>query len=73
MEPQAELRVEPGATLTLAPAGLHLMLIEPRRRLAAGGALDVELQLKDGAQARGSAEVRSTAPAAGTHDHRHHH
>lgn len=73
MEPQAELRVEPGTTLSLAPGGLHLMLIEPRRRLVAGDKVDVELLIKDGGPARASAEVRRTAPTPAMDEHRHHH
>jgi periplasmic copper chaperone A len=68
MEPQPELRVEPGATLLLGPGGLHLMLIEPKRRLVAGDQVDIELRLKDGGPAHATAEVRGAA-----HDHQHHH
>jgi hypothetical protein len=73
MEAQGALRIEPGATLTLAPGGLHLMLIEPTRRLVAGDTVDVELQLEEGDPARASAEVRAAVPVPASHDHRHHH
>ena len=73
MEPQKELRVEAGTTLRLAPAGLHLMLIEPKRRLVAGDKVDIELRLKDERSVVGSAEVRAAAPPVAEHDHRHGH
>lgn len=73
MEPQATLRIERGATLTLAPGGLHLMLIDPRRPLVAGDTVDVDLLLEDGGTARASAEVRRAAPTAAAQDHLHHH
>lgn len=72
MEAQPDLRVDGGATLVLAPGGLHLMLIEPRRRLVAGDRVDIELRVRDGSPIRALAEVRSTAAPSAAHDHHHH-
>lgn len=71
MEAQGELRVEPGATLTLAPGGLHLMLIEPRRRLLAGDRVEVDLLIENRGPTQVSAEVRGSAETAAAHDHHH--
>ncbi|TVS12664.1 MAG: copper chaperone PCu(A)C [Wenzhouxiangella sp.] len=38
-----ELAIEPGQTVALRPGGLHLMLMEPHERLAAGDLIDIEL------------------------------
>lgn len=63
MAPQAELRLEPGEVLELAPGGLHLMLIGPRRELAAGDTVELALRLSEGDPVRASLEVRG--PASG--------
>ena len=72
MEVQPGLRVEPGTTLVLAPGGMHLMLVEPKRRLVAGDRVDIELRLEDGSPVGTVAEVRSGAPPSAGHEHHHH-
>jgi hypothetical protein len=72
MQAQPALAVAPGTTLILAPGGLHLMLIEPKRRLAAGDRVDIELRLDDGRRVGTVAEVRGGAAPAAGHEHHHH-
>lgn len=71
MEAQPSLRVKPGSTLDLAPGGLHLMLIGPKRPLVAGDRIAIELRLEGGAVILATAEVRR--PEAPSEDHAHHH
>lgn len=73
MERQPVVAIEPGTTLVLGPGGLHLMLIEPKRRLAAGDRVDIELRLEDGSRVGAVADVRSGAAPATGHEHQHHH
>lgn len=70
MEPQTTQPIEAGATLTLAPGGLHLMLIDPRRRLTAGDRVQIRLRLDGGVTVPATAEVRRGA-AAGHEHHQH--
>ena len=73
MEAQPSLRVEPGATLQLAPGGLHLMLIGPKRPLVAGDRVGIDLRLEGGAVVLATAEVRRAAEVGGEHARHHHH
>jgi copper(I)-binding protein len=57
-----ELRVGAGESVALAPGGLHLMLMRPKRTLRAGDAAEVEFVLKDGSRQRVSFEVKADAP-----------
>lgn len=43
MRPVEKLDVAAGATIALKPGGLHLMLLQPRARLAQGGAFPITL------------------------------
>jgi copper(I)-binding protein len=52
------LEVPAGGEVTLAPGGLHLMLMRPRAAVEAGGAIEVELSLGDGRTLRADFEVR---------------
>lgn len=49
-----------GQTVRLERGGLHLMLMQPRRTLAAGDAVDIHLTLENGQTVR----ARLTAPAS---------
>ncbi len=70
MEAQPALRVEPGATLALAPGGLHLMLIGPKRPLVAGDRVAIELRLESGELILATAEVRRRDGGTGAaHEH----
>ena len=56
------LEIPAGGEVTLAPGGLHLMLMQPQATPALGESLDVELELADGRRLRAGFEVR--APGA---------
>lgn len=51
--------VPAGATVTLAPGGLHLMLMDLPEKLAAGDVIDLVMTFESGA------EVKITAPVRG--------
>ena len=53
-----ELRIASGDAATLAPGGLHLMLIQPRAPLKAGGVVVIDFALADGGVLRGEFKVR---------------
>ena len=53
------LEVPAGGTATLAPGGLHLMLMQPRSTPALGESLQIELELADGRRLRAGFEVRA--------------
>lgn len=53
------LQVPAGGTVTLAPGGLHLMLMRPHATPALGESLEIELELADGRRLRAGFEVRA--------------
>lgn len=55
----AQLPIEPGQTVTLAPGGLHLMFIEPLDRIGLGELIEVELIDDQGRVYPLAAEVRA--------------
>lgn len=57
-----ELRIASGDTATLAPGGLHLMLMQPRMPLQAGDKVAVDFALKDGRVLHGELDVRPLVP-----------
>ncbi len=59
-----ELEVPAGARVTLAPGGEHLMLIDPRRELAAGDKVKISFVLSRGKPLDVEFIVGSAAPAA---------
>lgn len=56
------LPIAPGATATLQPGGLHLMLMQPKTMLEEGTQLPLRLSLEDGREVDGSLRVRRQAP-----------
>ncbi|MBN8727465.1 MAG: copper chaperone PCu(A)C [Xanthomonadales bacterium] len=70
------LALEPGATVRLEPGGKHLMLMQPRRGIAAGERVEVVFQLGDGSRVEAPFEVRAAdamdAGHAGHHGHTDH-
>ena len=54
-----ELRIAPGDDAVLQPGGMHLMLMQPRAPLKAGGTIVVDFALKDGGTLRGQFAVRT--------------
>jgi hypothetical protein len=73
MERLPGLALAPGEGVSLAPGGLHLMLITPRQPLREGATVPLELRLDSGAVVSVEAAVRRTAmPSDAPHDHHHH-
>lgn len=64
MERAGRLELPPGGTLALAPRGLHLMLIQPRR-LVEGGRVDLHLELESGGVVEVEAPVRRSGERGG--------
>jgi copper(I)-binding protein len=58
MMPHTAVAIAPGATLAMAPGGMHLMLVGMRRAVAAGDTVDVVLRFTQGAGAADSLPVR---------------
>lgn len=48
MRPVEQLTIAPGQTVELQPGGLHLMLMQPRRKLGLGDSVLVDLLTADG-------------------------
>jgi copper(I)-binding protein len=59
MRPIPELRIAPGATATLKPGGMHLMLMNPTAVMKAGKNVSIDFQLKDGRTIHGIFKLRS--------------
>lgn len=62
------LAIEPGARASLAPGGKHLMLMQPRRAIAAGDRVEVVFLLGDGTRHQTFFDVVDTA-ATDAHAH----
>lgn len=61
-----------GETVTLAPGGLHLMLIAPGEEVGAGSSVELTLRFANGPSQVVIAEVRpQTMPVEEAHDHAH--
>lgn len=60
MRAMPELLIAPGTTATLAPGGLHLMLMQPKAPLRAGSKVGLDFKLKDGGVLHGEFEVRKS-------------
>jgi hypothetical protein len=58
MAARAELSIPRGATVTLTPGGMHVMLVDIMRPLAAGDTVPLTLRLRDGRTTPVSAIVR---------------
>lgn len=52
MEPVDRLTIDPGASLQLAPGGLHLMMMHPAEATRPGDDIEIILQMDDGAEQR---------------------
>jgi copper(I)-binding protein len=62
MREVARLPLPAAGKVTLAPGGLHLMLMEPKQALAEGGSVPVRFTLEDGRTVEATLQVRKTAP-----------
>lgn len=56
------LRLEAGESATLAPGGLHLMLMHPHAEVREGDSVTVRLELDDGRDFAASLRVGKSAP-----------
>ena len=56
------LELPAGATVGMAPGGLHLMLVNPTAPLQVGDKVSIMFTLEDGRTLAGEFELRSTAP-----------
>jgi hypothetical protein len=61
------LPVPAGGQVTLAPGGLHLMLMKPRRALRAGDTVKLELRFASGARLTVDATVRRVESSGHRH------
>jgi copper(I)-binding protein len=52
MDPVNNLQIAPGASLQLAPGGLHLMMMQPVQETRPGDDIEIILQLDDGSEQR---------------------
>ena len=50
MDPVDNLSIAPGASLQLAPGGLHLMMMQPLQATRPGDEIEIILQLDDGSE-----------------------
>jgi hypothetical protein len=66
-----EVRIAPGAVRRFAPGGLHLMLFEPTRALAAGDSVMLTLCFGDGTTITVRVPVRDGRSAPVDHEHHH--
>ncbi len=65
MERVAEIGIRSGGKATLEPGGLHVMLLDLRRPLAAGDVLRLDLTFRNAGRVRAYAEVRPYAELEG--------
>ncbi len=73
MLPQASLMIPAQGMLRLAPGGLHLMLIGPRRALAEGDRVTLTLRFADGESLPVTFEVRRGRGGGTDHSRHSHH
>ena len=66
MREEASLTLPAGGSLVYSPGARHLMLIAPKRPLAAGDQVSIHLQFADGSRLEFTAPVRASA------EHAHH-
>jgi copper(I)-binding protein len=59
MMPRTDLPIAPGATLTMQPGGIHVMLIGVRRRLSVGDSVRLQLRFSDSTVVSTSVPVRT--------------
>lgn len=73
MEQEAQLVVAAGGEIRFEPAGRHLMLIAPDRRLSIGDTIPIRFSFSDGTHQQIIFTVRQSDPIlpAAEHDHSH--
>lgn len=72
---QDRIQVQAGESVSLAPGGLHIMLIGPEQAPTEGQRIPIELRFDDGTTQTVDAVVRprEARPAGHDHDDHHHH
>lgn len=73
MEQLEQLELAPGAELSLAPGGTHLMLLELSRMPVPGETVSLCLEFGNAGSACTEASVRKSAGDSGAHQHHQHH
>ena len=73
MEPVGQLEIAAGASVSLEPGGLHLMLIEPEQALREGDSVTLVIHRADGMCMTVEAPVLRDTSAGDAHQHHHHH
>ena len=73
MEPVGQLEIAAGASVSLEPGGLHLMLIDPGQTLQEGDKVTLVLHRADGLCMTVEAPVLRDVSAGDAHQHHHHH
>ncbi len=68
MQQQAEVSIDPGATLHFTPGGLHIMLFGLKQALQEHQQLDLSLLTKGG----NTISFKATVTRPGVHKHHHH-
>jgi copper(I)-binding protein len=58
MRPAGELRIAAGTSAELVPGGMHLMLMQPTRKLRDGEVVEIRFELADGREVRGGFTVK---------------
>ncbi len=67
MQSVKALSIAPGMSIALRPGGKHLMLMRPKRALALGDCVDIELDLGGGNQVKACFEIREDSPTISNH------
>ncbi len=73
MRPVPRVQVAAGASVTLSPGGLHLMLNGLRQPLHPGESVEIVLEFSDGSTLPVHAEVRDLRDGGHDHEHAHEH
>jgi copper(I)-binding protein len=62
MRPLGKLSIEPGASVTLAPGGKHLMLMQPAHEMKSGSTAEIHIATETGDGATAKFTVGESAP-----------
>ncbi len=72
MRPLDDIRIAPGESVTLAPGGKHIMLMQPAHDPQAGEQVHIEFDGADGSLGGADFTVRAAAPESSDHAAHHH-
>lgn len=73
MQKLEQVDIPPGAMTAFEPGGLHIMLIGPKEKIAAGKVVPITLKFASGRETQVSAMVRKAMPGKGHHGTGHNH